>query len=116
MSVDLVWAYLLWRARREIARAMPPSLGEPDNDLRELRRNHLRQLASQVFGVQRVSHVTINEMTTVALVWTHAQFIDGVGIKGHALGLRIARLNKLSFADAAGSPSRSSLGIPSGGV
>src|SRR5262249_21298785 len=39
------------------------------------------------------SKVVINEMTTVASVWTHAQFIDGAAIKGHALGLKIAADN-----------------------
>jgi hypothetical protein len=47
------------------------------------------------------SHVTINEMTTVASVWTHAQFIDGGAIKGHALGLRIAAGNAQNFVDLA---------------
>ena len=42
---------------------------------------------------------TINEMTTVASVWTHAQFIDGAAIKGHALGLRIAAGNVPNFVD-----------------
>jgi streptogramin lyase len=45
--------------------------------------------------------VTINEMTTVASVWTHAQFIDGAVIQGHALGLRIAAGNVPSFVDLA---------------
>ncbi len=43
--------------------------------------------------------VTINEMTTVASVWTHAQFLDGTAIKGHALGLRIAAGNVPNFID-----------------
>ena len=43
-----------------------------------------------VVGAKPPSHVTINEMTTIASVWTHAQFFDGAAIKGHALGLRIA--------------------------
>jgi len=41
-------------------------------------------------GRRLPAKVTINEMTTVASVWTHAQFIDGAAIKGHALGLKIA--------------------------
>src|SRR5262249_19070554 len=45
------------------------------------------------------SKVVINEMTTVASVWTHAQFIDGAAIKGHALGLKIAADNVPSFVD-----------------
>jgi hypothetical protein len=36
-------------------------------------------------------------MTTVASVWTHAQFLDGRAIKGHALSLRIAAGNVPSF-------------------
>jgi hypothetical protein len=43
--------------------------------------------------------VTINEMTTIASVWTHAQFLDGEAIKGHALGLRIAAGNVPNFVD-----------------
>ncbi len=50
-------------------------------------------------GSQPPSRVTINEMTTVASVWTHAQFIDGDAIKGHALGLRIAAGNVPNFVD-----------------
>jgi len=43
-----------------------------------------------VLGNSPPSTVVINEMTTVASVWTHNQFINGTAIKGHALGLRIA--------------------------
>src|SRR5262249_14444895 len=43
--------------------------------------------------------VVINEMTTVASVWTHAQFLNGAAIKGHALGLRIATGNVPNFVD-----------------
>jgi hypothetical protein len=52
-----------------------------------------------VVGAQPPAHVTINEFTTVASVWTHAQFIDGSEIKGHALGLRIAAGNVPNFVD-----------------
>jgi len=38
-----------------------------------------------VLGSNPPAKVTINEMTTVASVWTHAQFLDGTAIKGHAL-------------------------------
>jgi len=31
-------------------------------------------------------------MTTVASVWTHAQFLDGTVIKGHTLSLRTPAL------------------------
>src|SRR5262245_14759653 len=43
--------------------------------------------------------VAINELTTVASVWTHNQFIDGTAIKGHALGLEIAAANVPHFVD-----------------
>jgi hypothetical protein len=54
-----------------------------------------------VVGAKLLPHVTINEMTTVASVWTHAQFFDGAAIKGHALGLRIAAGNVPNFVDLA---------------
>jgi hypothetical protein len=54
-----------------------------------------------VVGDKAPSTVTINEMTTVASVWTHNQFFDGSGIKGHALGLKIAADNVPSFVDLA---------------
>lgn len=43
--------------------------------------------------------VTINEMTTVATVWTHNQFIEGTAIQGNALGLKVAAGNVPSFVD-----------------
>ena len=52
-----------------------------------------------VVGSRPPARVVINEMTTVASVWTHAQFIEGTMIKGHALGLRIAAGNVPSFVD-----------------
>ena len=55
----------------------------------------------RVLGARPPARVTINEMTTVASVWTHAQFLDGTAIRGHALGLRIAAGNVPSFVDLA---------------
>src|SRR5215510_14856907 len=52
-----------------------------------------------VLGNTPPAKVVINEMTTVASVWTHNQFIDGTAIKGHALGLKIAAANVPSFVD-----------------
>jgi hypothetical protein len=52
-----------------------------------------------VLGSKPPAMVVINEFTTVASVWTHAQFIDGTAIKGHALGLRIAAGNVPNFVD-----------------
>ena len=52
-----------------------------------------------VLGVKAPAKVTINEMTTVASVWTHNQFIDGDAIKGQPLQLKIAAGNVPSFVD-----------------
>jgi hypothetical protein len=52
-----------------------------------------------VLGNMPPPKVVINEMTTVASVWTHAQFLNGAAIKGHALGLRIAAGNVPNFVD-----------------
>ena len=43
--------------------------------------------------------VVINEMTTVASVWTHAQFLNGDAIAGNPLGLKIAADNVLNFVN-----------------
>ena len=43
--------------------------------------------------------VVVNEMTTVASVWTHAQFLDGSAIKGNPLGLKIAAGNVPNFVN-----------------
>jgi hypothetical protein len=52
-----------------------------------------------VIGGNGPATVTINEMTTVASVWTHAQFLDGAVIKGPAISLRIAAGNVPNFVD-----------------
>ena len=52
-----------------------------------------------VLGNTPIGTVVINEMTTVASVWTHAQFLEGTGIKGHELGLKIAAGNVPSFVN-----------------
>jgi len=52
-----------------------------------------------VVGTTPATKVVINEMTTVASVWTHAQFLDGTTIKGNALGLKIAGGNVPNFVD-----------------
>ena len=54
-----------------------------------------------VFGLARPSNVVVNEMTTIASVWTHNQFIDGTAIKGAPLSLKIAAGNVPSFVDLA---------------
>jgi hypothetical protein len=52
-----------------------------------------------VLGSKPLPEVTLNEFTTIASVWTHAQFLDGSAIKGHTLGLRIAAGNLPNFVD-----------------
>src|SRR6516165_921895 len=52
-----------------------------------------------VLGNTPPPKVVINEMTTVASVWTHAQFLNGGAIKGHSLGLKIAAGNVPNFVD-----------------
>jgi hypothetical protein len=52
-----------------------------------------------VAGSKPPAKVVINEFTTVASVWTHAQFLDGTAIKGHALGLHIAAGNVPNFVN-----------------
>src|SRR5215471_13252844 len=43
-----------------------------------------------VLGSTPPNTVTLNEFTTVASVWTSAQFLEGDVLSGHQLGLRIA--------------------------
>src|SRR5215469_13573556 len=52
-----------------------------------------------VLGGTVPANAVINEMTTVASVWTHAQFLNDDAIGGNALGLRIAAGNVPSFVD-----------------
>src|SRR5262249_23724729 len=54
-----------------------------------------------VVGNTPPSKVVVNEMTTVASVWTHAQFLDGTAIRGQSLGLKIAAGNVPNFIDPA---------------
>jgi hypothetical protein len=52
-----------------------------------------------VLGNTPPGKVVINEMTTIASVWTNAQFLNGSAIKGSALSLRIAAGNVPNFVD-----------------
>jgi streptogramin lyase len=58
-----------------------------------------RMALMTVLGSELPSSVVINELTTIASVWTHAQFVDGGAIRGHALGLRIAAGNVPNLVD-----------------
>jgi hypothetical protein len=54
-----------------------------------------------VLGTTPLANVLVNEMTTVASIWTHNQFIDGTAIKCPALSLKIAAGNVPNFVDLA---------------
>ncbi len=64
-----------------------------------LRGNNDRLALITVLGAKPPTRVTINEMTTVASAWTHAQFLEGTAIRGQPLGLRIAAGNVANFVD-----------------
>ncbi len=52
-----------------------------------------------VLGTSVPKRVTVNEFTTVASVWTCAQFLKGEVLSGKQLGLRIAAGNVPNFVD-----------------
>jgi hypothetical protein len=52
-----------------------------------------------VLGNKPPGKVVINEFTTIASVWTNAQFLDGPRLQGNVLGLRIAASNVPNFVD-----------------
>jgi hypothetical protein len=52
-----------------------------------------------VLGSKPPARVVINEMTTVASVWTNAQFLDDTTLQGQPLSLRIASGNVPNFVD-----------------
>jgi streptogramin lyase len=54
-----------------------------------------------VLGTELPNAVTVNEFTTVASVWTGAQFLEGDVFSGNKLGLRIAAGNVPHFVDLA---------------
>jgi hypothetical protein len=54
-----------------------------------------------VLGPNAPENVVVNQMTTIASVFTHNQFIDRTGIKGPALSLRIAAGNVPNFVNLA---------------
>ena len=53
-------------------------------------------------GANPPKEVTINELTTVASVWTGAQFLKGETFSGHALGLKFAAGNVPDLVDPRG--------------
>ncbi len=52
-----------------------------------------------ILGTAPPERVTINELTTVASVWTAAQFLNHDGLSGNALGLKIAAGNVPNLVD-----------------
>jgi hypothetical protein len=52
-----------------------------------------------VLGTTPPKTVTVNEFSTVASVWTSAQFLEGDMLRGNELGLRIAAGNVPNFVD-----------------
>ena len=52
-----------------------------------------------VLGDRPPARVTIDELTTIATVWTHTPFLGGSDIQGYPLGLHIAAGNMPSFVD-----------------
>ncbi len=54
-----------------------------------------------MLGEKPPKKVVVNELTTVASVFTSARFIDGMAISGHSLGLRIAAANAPNLVDPA---------------
>ncbi len=54
-----------------------------------------------VLGAEPPDRAVVNELTTVASVFTSARFIDGTAIRGNPLGLRIAAGNAPNLVDPA---------------
>ena len=52
-----------------------------------------------VVGSKPPAHVVVDEMTTIASVITHTQFIDGTAIKGSPMALRVAAGNTPNFVN-----------------
>ena len=71
--------------------------GQPTSKTSGGNNEHIALLT--VLGSTIPRTVTINEMTTVASVWTHNQFITGTAITGQPLQLKIAAGNVPSFVD-----------------
>jgi len=73
--------------------------GAPSGD--PVGRNNPALALLSVLADKPPAHIVVNEMTTIASVWTNAQFFEGSGIKGPSLGLRIAAGNVPNFVDPA---------------
>src|SRR5215469_6460119 len=92
--------------RLNVGKAPPSSVlyviargGTPKASATQSANNDIALLA--VLGTTPPKSVTVSEFTTVASVWTSAQFLSGDTLSGHALGLRIAAGNVPNFVDLA---------------
>ena len=71
--------------------------GEPTASARKGKNDAVALMA--IVGTSAPERITVNEMTTIASVWTGAQFLNGSALSGHALGLRIAAGNVTNLVD-----------------
>ncbi|RYH06740.1 hypothetical protein [Tropicimonas sp. IMCC6043] len=71
--------------------------GDARGTIREDANTTIRLMAT--LGTTLPEDVTINELTTVASVWTAAQFLNGPALRGGDLGLRIAAGNVANLVD-----------------
>ena len=55
-----------------------------------------------VTGNKPPANIVINEMTTIASAWTHAQFLEGASIRGYALVLAGTRSDSRRLVERSG--------------
>jgi len=79
--------------------AVPPTCAPPPPPPASWRFSLLAPPASVPRDVKAPEKVTVNEFSTVASVWTNAQFLSGTTLQGYAMGLRIAAGNVPNFVD-----------------
>ncbi|HTV92617.1 MAG TPA: hypothetical protein VMG98_07855 [Verrucomicrobiae bacterium] len=75
-----------------VATGGQPTTGQGQGDNRAI-------ALMSVLGSTAVPNAVINELTTVASVWTMNQFLHGTAITGYPLGLRIGSRNVPNFVD-----------------
>jgi hypothetical protein len=75
-----------------VATGGEPKIGQSRGDNRAI-------ALMSVLGSTLVPHAVVNELTTIASVWTMNQFLHGTAIIGYPLGLRIGSRNVPNFVD-----------------
>jgi hypothetical protein len=75
-----------------VARGGQPVAGKASGDNKAI-------VLMAVLGSSPPAKVILNELTTVASVWTGAQFLNGTALSGKPLGLRIASGNVPNLVD-----------------